>query len=482
MPGGDAEAVTTFTPRQAEEIRGLLDGKVDPRKASRRMNTARLRHMGVPQIAWTSKAQFELLVDGGSLEIVEDETTARARIVRQPLGRVFRVAVGVTGDPVPAEWNAFNERYQWLGRNPQAVTSADHLFVLAVDCWRSAVVGLYETVSAGAAKLPGSSDPERWPWALGVRPLAAIPPPLATRVEGQRGPQSGLPERVSDQRAVDELYEAVADSPPPPGPSTGEHRVQELEREDVTEDVLKAVEELGERAFRSAVLQRAIEIGEWTDEELEARAWYTGGEQSHVRQIVAEALRHEHTMSGRLVRPYGSSPFRLAKPRGSELGVDYRRAGDRAPMATTEQLASIDIKALDRATRRHMEMQDTAAEELRERGIDPRSPDSDEPQFDLAFEHGGAIYVVEAKTGTPLPPQQVRIGVGQVLEYCFLLSARREAVVKPILLVEAALPVPWTELCRALQVEILRADQLQHSLTAVLSAKPTSAPPAPRLR
>ncbi len=73
-----------------------------------------------------------------------------------------------------------------------------HLFVLAVDRWKSAVVGLYETVTAGAAKLPDSPDQTRWPWALGVRPLAAIPPPEATRVEGQVGPQSGLPAHVSD--------------------------------------------------------------------------------------------------------------------------------------------------------------------------------------------------------------------------------------------------------------------------------------------
>ncbi len=113
-------------------------------------------------------------------------------------------------------------------------SQAEHSFSFCVDRWRSAVVGLYETVSAGADRLPDSPDPERWPWALGVRPLAAVPPPVAQRVPGQQGPQSGLPERVYDQVAIRRMYAAVAQSSPPPGPRTLEQRVHQLDRADVT--------------------------------------------------------------------------------------------------------------------------------------------------------------------------------------------------------------------------------------------------------
>ncbi len=239
---------TTFTPAGAAEIRRLLDEMPIARRAVQRMSTARLRHIGVPPFARTSRAQFDALVESGTLTIAEGDSAARARITPRTAGRVFRVAVGVTGWPVDEDWSAFDERYQWLGRNPQSVASGDHLFVLAVDRWRSAVVGLYETVSAGADRLPGSPDPDRWPWALGVRPLAAVPPPQAERVEGQRGPQSGLPEEI-DEEAIRQLYAAVANSPPPPGPRTLEQRVQELEPEDVTEDVLEAVKSLGAQAY-----------------------------------------------------------------------------------------------------------------------------------------------------------------------------------------------------------------------------------------
>lgn len=460
---------TTFTPTAAAEIRGLLEAMHDARRAVRRMNTARLGHIGVPPFARTSRSQFDALVESGTLSIAQADSAARARVTPRAAGRVFRVAVGVTRWPVDDDWSAFDQRYQWLGRNPQSVASGDHLFVLAVDRWRSAVVGLYETVSAGADRLPDSPDPDRWPWALGVRPLAAIAPPQAERVDGQRGPQSGLPERVDDEEAIRQLYAAVADSPPPPGPETLEQCVQELELEDVTEDVFEAVRDLGRQAYHEAVIERAIEVGEWSEDELAARAWYTGtGETSHIRSIVAKALSYEHSMTQRLERQYGSSPYTFARPGQFKLGATYRGAGDREPIGDDERAATIDIAELERATRRHMQLQDRLADELLQRGVEPRSPAPSEPQFDLAFEHGDVIYVVEAKTGKPATSPQVRIGVGQVLEYCELLGGICAGDVRPVLLLETEPPHPWCQLSERLQIEIVRADDLDRSLTKLL--------------
>src|SRR4029077_5187128 len=103
------------------------------------------------------------LLSSGALKLEDDGDTATAKIRPHPSNRVFRVAVGVTGDPVGEDWNAFDERFQWFGQSPQQVASGDHLFVLAVDRWRSAVVGLYEAVSTRAVKLRGSPNPEPRP-------------------------------------------------------------------------------------------------------------------------------------------------------------------------------------------------------------------------------------------------------------------------------------------------------------------------------
>lgn len=472
VEGGEAR--TVFTMAETAEIRGLLDGIPDARLAVRRMSLARLRRMGLSLAAESeglpSREQFEGLVSAGVLRISENGG-ARAVIQPHPSGNVFRVAVGVTGDSIPSTWDAFAQRYQWFGSRPKSVTSGAHLFVLAVDRWRSAVVGLYEAVSSGAEELPGSSDPVRWPWALGVRPLAAIPPPDAERVEGQLGPQSGLPASVTDPEALERLYRAVADSPPPPGPQTPEHRVQELQWRDVVPDVLEAVRNLGRDARANAVIPHAIELGEWSAEELEARAWYTGsGVDSHIAHIVGQAMRFEVGSKGRLRQQHGVYSL---SPDLTPLafGVPYRRAGDRSAAGDELPERLIDLAELDRATRRHMDLQDRFADALRDRDIRPLSPGIGQPQFDLAFEHAGTRFLVEVKSGDPVSTQQIRLGSGQLLEYRHQLRDGADLEIRAVLLVESAPPEPWDALAADLGIRIVRADRLDDALSSLLSSE-----------
>jgi len=414
-------------------------------------------------------AQFEDLVSSGSLRI--DQEAARAEIQPHPSGNVFRVAVGVTGDPIADDWDAFEQRYQWFGKRPKSVTSGAHLFALAVDRWRSAVVGLYEAVSAGADRLSNSPNPERWPWALGVRPLAAVPPPLAEQVDGQMGPQSGLPAHISDKEAQERLYAAVAASPPAPGPRTPEQRVQELEWRDVLPDVVEAIQSLAKKAREDAVILRAIEIGAWNAQELEARAWYTGsGVSSHIEHIVRRALQLETGTKGQVDRVHGVYSIK-ADISAPGVGVAYRPAGNN--QAGDEEMPAhvVDLAELDRATKRHMNLQDRLAEALRHRGIEPRSPGSWQPQFDLAFENAGKCFVVEVKSGDPVSAQQVRLGTGQLLEYRHLLEDdTRTETVQAVLLIEAEPPDPWAAVVEAVGIKLLRADQLDKSLSGLLSS------------
>ncbi len=465
-------ARTTFNMAEADEIRGLLDGLPHARRAVQRMNIARLRRMGVSIGAEEAptRTQFEDLVSSGELKVDEDRSATRALIQPHPSGNVFRVAVGVTGDSVSETWSAFDHRYQWFTKPPQSVTSGAHLFVLAVGRWKSAVVGLYETVTAGAAKLPDSPDQTRWPWALGVRPLAAIPPPEGTRVEGQVGPQSGLPAHVSDAGTRELLYKAVAGSPPPPGPGDLEQRVQELQWQDVATDVIEAVRSLDKDARGPAVIARAIELGDWREDELRARAWYTGsGVDSHIQYVVQQALQLELDLTRRLQRLHGLYSLTATAPVAG-FGVAYRRAGrdDSADEEMPPDLA--DLAELDRATKRHMNLQDRLADALRRRGVEPRSPGGWQPQFDVAFEHADTRFVVEVKSGDPVSGQQVRLGAGQLLEYRHLLRTTDTASqqVHAVLLVEAEPPHPWAALATALGIRLLRADQLEESLSALL--------------
>lgn len=468
---------TTFTSAEIAEARRLLTQLPEVRLADQRMSLARLRHMGMPPLrdgGEPAVADLDALLDSGSL-VIDDEGLARAGITPHPSGHIFRVAVGVTDDPVPADWSAFDQRYQWFGRKPQSVTSGAHLFVLAVGTWRSAVVGLYEAVSAGADKLPDSPDPDRWPWALGVKPLAAIPPPVATRVDGQIGPQSGLPIHVEDPTARAALYAAVADSPPPPGPRTLEHRVQELEWFDLSDDILQAVAELGRDAKRAAVLTRARQIGDWSHDELAARAWYTGsGTTSHIEHLLTRALQLEVAKTKRLTQTFGSSPYELTdagRAHIGDFGVPYRAGSHHGAAEDDIPERLVDIANLERSTRRHMELQDRVAEALRSRGISPRVPAAAGPQFDLGFVRDGIHYVVEVKTGAPANAQQARLGVGQVLEYRHVLLAGGVDAVQSVLCVETQLPEPWPELAKSLNVGVIRADDLEGTVDALLSTE-----------
>jgi hypothetical protein len=124
------------------------------------------------------------------------------------------------------------------------------------------------------------------------------------------------------------------------------------------------------------------------------------------------------------------------------------------------------------------------ADALRRRGVEVRSPGSWQPQFDLAFEHAGKCFVVEVKSGDPVSTQQVRLGVGQLLEYRHLLRDTDTVLqeMHTVLLVEAEPPHPWGALAVALGIQLLRADQFEESLPALLAGAHRPARPATRSR
>lgn len=454
---------------QSAEIETLLPAVDAPRRADQHMARARLRSIGYPLSAAPTVPDYQAFVASGEIRVDE---TGRARIVRQTPTRVFKVSVGVSGFPVDPTWWAFDQRYQWLGRQPHQVSSGDHLFAMAVDRWRSAVVGLYEAVSPGAQALPGSPDPTRWPFALGVRPLAAILPPDAEQIPGLYGPQNPIPEHVNNPDHQTALYAAVRNSPPAPWPTSVEARIQEVQWRDLGDDVLRAIYELGSEARFGQVLERAIAIGGWTPEELDVLAWYTSAnaEPSHIRTVVRQAIGFEESLTRRIHRDYSSGPYRIVGDYalvGSGFGATYRPASGHQATQPDDAVLKIDLAALEAATERHMKLQDDLAEALEARGIDPRSPSGSQPLFDLAFEHDGLRYVVEVKTSNPASQQQVRYGVGQVLEYAHLLSSA-DAPVIPVILIESVPPMPWVDLAGQLGVRVLVAAELDSALDTLL--------------
>jgi len=125
-----------------------------------------------------------------------------------PHGRVFTAGVGLADRPVGDDWDADRQQHLWFAKPPKQVCSGDHIFALGAGR-ESAVLGLFEVTSGGPERLENPWDSERWPWAISVRPLAAVDPPSATPAPGVRAPRATAA-RVKDQGLQRALYAAVS--------------------------------------------------------------------------------------------------------------------------------------------------------------------------------------------------------------------------------------------------------------------------------
>jgi hypothetical protein len=126
---------------------------------------------------------------------------------------------------------------------------------------------------------------------------------------------------------------------------------------------------------------------------------------------------------------------------------DYRRANE-APQTTPALPFAPDPNEVDRSLAAHATTQNALRDFLATRNIEVWSPGALEPDFDLAWRRKGVVWVGEIKSlGPTNETQQLRLGLGQVLDYqdTFLITERH---------VRAALVVSrppsdrrWVDLC-----------------------------------
>jgi hypothetical protein len=156
------------------------------------------------------------------------------------------------------------------------------------------------------------------------------------------------------------------------------------------------------------------------------------------------------------VLPSPTPPRELPTPSGSPLGAEYRRArvstlpGEREPF-------TVDPAIVERGLKGHANTQNELARVLSDAGLKPRSPLPHEPNFDLAWENEGNIFVAEVKSITDdNEEKQLRLGLGQVLRARQLLEALGHQHVVAVLVPEHAPRDPsWPDLCHQLGVVML---------------------------
>lgn len=147
-------------------------------------------------------------------------------------------------------------------------------------------------------------------------------------------------------------------------------------------------------------------------------------------------------------KPTGSAipePLPATKRDGSEY-----RSPARQEAAEQRRVFEVDPDLIDRGTSAHMDVQDQLAEAVRSAGAEPRSPAPHDPQFDVAWQVGDSAFVAEVKSLTEEnEDRQLRLGLGQVLCYAFLLDWPGTDDVQAVLAAERP-PTNeyWGELCK----------------------------------
>ncbi|HKR23086.1 MAG TPA: hypothetical protein VJS17_10855, partial [Pyrinomonadaceae bacterium] len=162
------------------------------------------------------------------------------------------------------------------------------------------------------------------------------------------------------------------------------------------------------------------------------------------------------------------------QPNNSQrLGLEYRRPPENQAVAERDPFA-VDPSIIERGLRGHAVTQNQLADALLVVGLRPRSSAPNEPSFDMAWKNGSTIWVAEVKSTTDMNEEkQLRLGLGQVLRYAYILSRLHHINVRPVLVVERK-PVAdeWIDLCATHDVLLLWPPFNSKALKMAASIKP----------
>jgi hypothetical protein len=123
--------------------------------------------------------------------------------------------------------------------------------------------------------------------------------------------------------------------------------------------------------------------------------------------------------------------------KGDQLGRPYRRRDEHIEVTSREVVTARDPDAAGRGLQAHHRLQNRLSDLVEGAGYSPIDAESPvDPAFDLAWFDGPTLFVVEVKSCTQdNQTQQLRLGIGQVLDYEDTLLARGHTV-QPVLYLE----------------------------------------------
>jgi hypothetical protein len=150
--------------------------------------------------------------------------------------------------------------------------------------------------------------------------------------------------------------------------------------------------------------------------------------------------------------------------RGS-LGRPFRRRDEDVEVTSREAVTSRDPDAAGRGLRAHNRLQNRLSDLVEAAGYTPIDPESPiDPAFDLAWFVEQTLFVVEVKSCTQdNQTQQLRLGIGQVLDYEDTLLARGHTVQPVLYLEQQPGDLRWSGLTRRHGIQLIWPET-EHSL------------------
>jgi hypothetical protein len=116
----------------------------------------------------------------------------------------------------------------------------------------------------------------------------------------------------------------------------------------------------------------------------------------------------------------------------------------------------VDPDVIDRGCRAHIETESALADAVEMYGWTPESPLPGQPEFDLAWVAGGELYVAEVKSLTNANEiRQLRLGLGQVLDYRAILATGERGVVAVLAVERRPESERWESVCAAYGVRLV---------------------------
>jgi hypothetical protein len=136
-----------------------------------------------------------------------------------------------------------------------------------------------------------------------------------------------------------------------------------------------------------------------------------------------------------------------SEPQRSRAQKGYRRA-DEEPITSAGEPFERDPNQVDRSLAAHARTQNALADFLKKHGVRVWSPGEDDPDFDLAWERRETVWVGEVKSlGDSNEAQQLRLGLGQVLDYQDTLLVRHRNVRAALAVSRAPSERRWVDVC-----------------------------------